>query len=126
MYEVACMGKNELDFSRDPLQHKQTVLTKPYQLQLSHGKVRWGSITAKIHSNLDLPLHCILLDLNKTELERLAVSGHDRSLSFSRVNQDLEYVIQCSVQLDSQSGRFWSPCLLFMIAWQFIHCVCND
>lgn len=106
------MGKNELDFSRDPLQHKQTVLTKPHQLQLSHGKVRRSSITARIHSNLDLPLHCVLLDLNKTELERLAVSAHDRLLSFSRVHQDVEYDIQCSVQLDSQSGRLLESMLV--------------
>lgn len=99
------MGKGESGFSKDPILHKQTVITKPANLQLSHGSVNRHGIKAYIQSNLELPLHCTLFDHSKKELTQVAVAGQGGYISFPLETSDKDYFIQCSVQLESGSGR---------------------
>ena len=99
------MGKGENGFSKDPILHKQTVITKPSTLQLSHGSVNRHGIKAYIQSNLELPLHCTLFDHSKKELTQVAVAGQGGYISFPLETNDQDYFIQCSAQLEGVPGR---------------------
>ena len=110
MYEITCMGKGENGFSKDPILHKQTVITKPSNLQLSHGSVNRHGIKAYIQSNLELPLHCTLFDHLKKEVTQVAVAGQGGYISFPLETNDQDYFIQCSAQLEGGTGKKDSKC----------------